>query len=75
MDVRTQTTNEEENLYLSAVKGRSDFRDTYRCEREARQALEKKVDAYGLALMMIASGCDDAQDFAIEQLRKQGVNL
>ena len=68
-------TTKDEELYLSAVKGRADFRDAFRREREVRQELEKRVDAYGLALMMIANGCDDAQDFATKQLRKQGVMI
>jgi hypothetical protein len=61
--------------YLFAVKGRSDFRNAFRRERELRQQTEKRMDAYGVALMMIATGCACPQEFANKVLKDHGIEI
>lgn len=71
-DLTAQQPALEEN-YISAVKGRADFRNAFRRERELRKEFEQRSDAYGLALMMIANGCGDVQGFAKAQLDKHAL--
>lgn len=51
------------SLYESAVRGRKEFREAFRKEKE-------RADTFGLALMMIREGCADPRKFAGETLMK-----